>query len=216
MAEARLVNTCPSCGAEESLDSLLQRMIDDDTTRRLIASVVEISTPLGILVVRYLRLHKPPKHRLSMEKATKILTELLPDLQRHAIERNGRIWTVSLDDWRGALQAVFDAVDKGSLSVPLAQGNGYLYGVLMNKANATEAQAENEHEAGRRRGATQATVQVRGQAMDIGAALDVVYRDGIPPAPPVPAGPRKESYFVRQAKAQIAAKKGATAQDGEA
>ena len=45
----------------------------------------------------------------------------------------------------------------------------YLYGVLVNKLNKAEATAEAE----RRRPPTQATVEVRGQAMPIGAALDV-------------------------------------------
>jgi hypothetical protein len=215
MAETVFVNTCASCGAEESLDSVLRRMIDDDATRRLIADVVSISLPLGNLVVRYLRLHKPPKQRLSMAKAAKVLAELLPDLQRDVVQRNGRTWTVTLDDWKGAFQAVFDAVERGSLAVPLAQGNGYLYGVLVNKSNQTEAEAETAREDERRRGVVKGTVQVRGQSMDIGTALDVVYGGGIPPAPAMPPGPKTDSYTVRKFKEAIAAKKAGEAAHGE-
>ena len=55
-----LLNTCQVCGAEESLDAMLARMIDDGEVRRLIADVVTRSMVLGGHVVRYLRLHKPP------------------------------------------------------------------------------------------------------------------------------------------------------------
>ena len=82
------INTCPSCGAEESLDALLLRMIDDNTVRGLIADVLTASFPLGGIVVRYLRLHKPLKQQLRMEKVARLLAELVPDVQRNAIERS--------------------------------------------------------------------------------------------------------------------------------
>jgi hypothetical protein len=50
-----MMNACPVCGAEESLDALLVRMIEDDQVHRLIADVVTTSFPLGGPVVRYLR-----------------------------------------------------------------------------------------------------------------------------------------------------------------
>lgn len=42
-----LLNTCQVCGAEESLDAMLARMIDDGEVRRLIADVVTRSMVLG-------------------------------------------------------------------------------------------------------------------------------------------------------------------------
>lgn len=169
-----LISTCQVCGAEESLDALILRMIDDDQVRRLIAAVLTTSLPLGGQLVRYLRLHKPPKQRLRMDKLAKLLGELVPDIQRTAIERNGRMWVVGPDAWRTALQAVFDAHDKGTLTLPL-EGNGYLYSVLMRIADKTEAVQEREHEAERKHGLSAATVTFKGQAMPIGAALERVY-----------------------------------------
>lgn len=149
MSAATFTNTCTVCGAEESLDALILRMIDDETVRRLIAQVVSDSLPLGGLVVRYLRLHKPEKQRLRMRIVGQLLAELVPDLQRGVIERTGRSWAVNGDSWKAALQAVFDAQDKGTLTLPL-QGNGYLYQVLMNMADKTEAVAEKQTDAQRR------------------------------------------------------------------
>ena len=67
MTAAQLLHTCPVCGAEESLESLMARMVDDDQVRRLISDVLTCSLQLGSLTLRYLRLHKPPKHRLRLE-----------------------------------------------------------------------------------------------------------------------------------------------------
>jgi hypothetical protein len=177
MSAATLINTCQVCGAEESLDGLILRMIDDDQVRRLIAAVLTTSLPLGGQLVRYLRLHKPPKQRLRMDKLAKLLGELVPDIQRTAIERNGRMWVVGPDAWKAALQAVFEAHDKGTLVLPL-EGNGYLYSVLMRIADRAEAVQERDHEAGRKHGT--ATVTVKGEAMPIGAALERVYGDRDP------------------------------------
>ena len=171
---ADFINQCAACGAEESLDALLLRMIDDDTVRRLIADVLAASFPLGGLVVRYLRLHKPPKQKLRMDKIARLLAELVPDVRRNAIDRNGRVWAVSAEDWRGAFEAVFTAVDKGTLVVPLP-GNAYLYSVLMRKSDKTEAGEENQRELERRVGPRQDTVTVRGQVMSIGQGLEQVY-----------------------------------------
>lgn len=176
---AEFINQCSTCGAEESLDSLLLRMIDDDVVRGLIANVVTASLPLGGVVVRYLRLHKPPKQKLRMTAVAKLLQELVPDMQRSVIERNGRGWAVTAEDWKGAFQAVFDAVERGTLKTPL-QGNGYLYTVLMRKSDKAEAVAESQQEQESRLRPKRDTVQVRGETMSMGAALQVMYGDANP------------------------------------
>ena len=207
MSAATLTNTCQACGAEESLDALLMRMIDDDQVRRLIATVITASLPLGGLVVRYLRLHKPPKQKLRMDKVAKLLDELVPDIQRTAIQRAGRTWAVSGDSWRAAFQAVFDAQERGTLTLPL-EGNGYLYATLMRMAGRTEAAQERDTEAGRKHGIGAATVTVKGPAMSIGSALDQVFPTQDPvltrldtrdkQAAPMPAALRQQLAAIRK------------------
>lgn len=203
MSTATLMNTCQVCGAEESLDALILRMIDDDQVRRLIASVLTMSLPLGSQMVRYLRLHKPAKQKLRMDKLAKLLTELVPDIQRTAIERNGRLWVVGPDAWKAALQAVFDAQAKGTLTLPL-EGNGYLYSVLMRLADKTEAQQERESEANRRHGATQSTVTVKGTPMPIGAALEQVYGGRDPALAKLDADAKQATGMPAHVRQQIA------------
>jgi hypothetical protein len=209
MSTATLTNTCPACGAEESLDALLLRMIDDDQVRRLIADVLTLSLPLGGLVVRYLRLHKPAKQKLRMDKLARLLGELVPDIQRNAIERNGRTWAIGTDGWKAALQAVFDAHDKGTLSVPL-EGNGYLYQVLMRLADKAEAFDERATEAGRRHSAT-GPVSVKGQAVSIGAAIEQALPGRDPALVKLDQDKQRTTGMPEHVRQQIAALRGGRA-----
>lgn len=206
MSTAELINTCGVCGAEESLDGLLLRMIDDDQVRRLIADVITSSLPLGGMVVRYLRLHKPAKQKLRIGVVGRLLAELVPDIQRNSIERTGRTWLVNGDSWKAAFQAVFDAHDKGTLSVPL-QGNGYLYQVLMKIADRGEARQESQVDASRRGRANQAGAATIGEVLERveapAPAPAPTASDALPPAPP---RIKVESPLVRQMKAELAAK----------
>jgi hypothetical protein len=204
MSAATLTNTCAACGAEESLDALLLRMIDDDQVRRLIADVLMASLPLGGLVVRYLRLHKPPKQKLRMDKCAKLLAELVPDVQRSCIQRNGRTWAVSFDSWKAAFQAVFDAQAKGTLTPPL-EGNGYLYATLMRMADKGEAQAERQTEQDRQQRSSIATVTVKGQAMGIGQALEQVYGGRDPALAKLDADSRKAAPMPDAVRQKLAA-----------
>ncbi len=178
MAET-LINTCPACGAEESLDALINRMIESDALRHLLQKVFTETLPVGGLLIRYLRLHKPPKHRLSVDKMARVLEELVPDLTRSVVERDGRTYAVSNAQWIAAFNAVFEAEAKGALVPPL-RNNSYLYAVLLRKVDQGEAQAEQAHEAARRTGggrspATVHTVTVRGEALPIGQALEGMF-----------------------------------------
>ena len=135
---------------------------------------------------------------------TKLLGELVPDIQRTAIERNGRTWLVGHDAWRAALQAVFDAQEKGTLTLPL-DGNGYLYATLMRMADRQEAAQERDTEAARKHGTTAATVTVKGQALAIGDALDKVFPTKDPELAKLDADSRKAAPMPAHIRDQIAA-----------
>lgn len=205
------VNTCPTCGAEESIDSIIFRVIDDEEVRGLVKDVLQRSFALGGTLIRYMRLFKPPKHQLNWARVRKALAELVPEIQRGSIERNGSIVAVSTDLWLAAFNATFEATAKGTLRLPLAH-NGYVYGALFNLAEKAAAKAEEQCETDRRH-QRRDTVTVRGEAMPIGDALGVVY-GGIDPAvvkadeatrnaTPVP-------QHVRELRAKLGGKGGAS------
>jgi len=125
-------------------------------------------------------------------------------MQRNVIERHGRAWSICLDDWRGAFDAVFSAVDKGTLQLPL-QGNGYLYQVLTRKADQAEAAQETQREQDRRAGPRAATTHGPARVADLvqGAPATAATR----PARVAPA-PAGTSPLVRAMREQINRTKG--------
>lgn len=211
MSAAHLTHTCPVCGAEESLDALMARMVDDDQVRRLISDVLTCSLQLGSLTLRYLRLHKPPKHRLRLEKVRALLGELLPDMRRLAINRKGRDWPLTLDAWKAGFEAVFDAADKGSLTLPL-EGNAYLYEVLLRQADRSEGAAERDTEAQRRSRAHEGGAKGVGELLNPAAPATVVMPVAATTPPP---GYDKPSPLALRIRAENEARKRAL-EGGEA
>lgn len=161
---------CPVCGAALTLDHLF---VDADS-RAAVAQLISVAMPIGALLLQYTRLFTPPKTTLTQRKQVRILLQLLPDLKRAAITHRGRDWQVPLTTWARGIDQMLQARDAGKLDLPM-KGHGYLYAILTGLADKVEAVAEVQAEAAKRHPATQATVQVRGQAMSIGQGLQQVF-----------------------------------------
>ena len=162
--------SCPVCGAELDVGVLFAH----ETDQRALARLAAVSIPLGARVMQYVALFTPPKTRLTAAKKIKLLLQLLPDLERQAITHKGRDWSVPLDAWALAFDQMLASRDAGRLELPM-KGHGYLYTTLAGMADKHEAQAEQQREADRRTAPRQDTVTVRGEAMAIGDALQVVH-----------------------------------------
>ena len=162
--------TCPACGAE--FDLTVAFACEEE--RRAFARLASVSIPLGTRVLKYIALFTPPKQRLTSAKKLKLLMQLLPDLERKVITHKGRDWTAPLDAWAQAIDQMLAARDAQRLELPM-KGHGYLYAVLAGMADKHEAAQEAKREEDARLRPQRASVQVRGQALEIGAALDVVY-----------------------------------------
>lgn len=162
--------TCPACGAEFDLTVAFSC----EEERRAFARLASVSIPLGTRVLKYIALFTPPKQRLTSAKKLKLLMQLLPDLERKVITHKGRDWTAPLDAWAQAIDQMLAARDAQRLELPM-KGHGYLYAVLAGMADKHEAAQEAKREEDARLRPRRDTVQVRGQALEIGAALGVVY-----------------------------------------
>lgn len=158
------------CGTELDVGVLFAH----ETDQRALARLAAVSIPLGARVMQYVALFTPPKTRLTAAKKIKLLLQLLPDLERQAITHKGRDWSVPLDAWALAFDQMLASRDAGRLELPM-KGHGYLYTTLAGMADKHEAQAEQQREADRRTAPRQDTVQVRGQTLPIGQALQVAY-----------------------------------------
>jgi hypothetical protein len=183
---------CPSCGATSSLDVL----VTHDDARAALLAVFALSGPLGVAVQRYLALHRPATRELTMARVATLTHELLPYIQAGSINRKGRDWAVTPDDWVQAIDQMRLARDAGKLSTPL-NGHGYLLEVLAGLADKAERITELSVDASRRdRPSTSASPQGGAVANAIGSVLAaLVIR---PPAPVTAAG---MSPLVRAMKA---------------
>lgn len=203
--------TCPSCGAEMSLDVLLAH----EESRRALARLAAVSVPLGAQVMRYLALFRPAKRQMSHARVVALLEEVLPDIERSAVTRRGRQWPAPRESWRVALETVLEARDKGSLTLPL-KSHGYLYEILLGMADKQEAAAERERETSRQGGraysagptsvadAVAGALGTKDTSADVQAVQVPVPAYGTPPAPAT-------SALVRKVKDEIARKKAARA-----
>jgi hypothetical protein len=197
--------SCPACNAELSLDVLLANEEARAAMARLATASVPGGAQLGGLVLRYLALFRPPKRRLSIDRMTSLLLELLSDIERQHVTRKGREWFAEIETWRTALETVLAYRDAGKLTLPLAS-HAYLYEVIVGLADKQEAAEEREREAGRkaeRRGSAQ-PVAAGNAVLQPGAAVSAT------PVPP-PAGP---SRYAQALRAQIEARK-ARAEGGD-
>ena len=118
---------CPSCGATLSFDALIAH----DAAREALTSAFKLSGQLGSALVRYLALFRPESRELTMDRVSRLVGELLPDLQAQRISRNGQIHDAPLEAWVWAIEQAIAARDAGRLTLPL-KGHGWLYEVISN------------------------------------------------------------------------------------
>lgn len=197
--------TCPTCGTE--LDILTLFAHADD--QRALARLASVSIPLGARVLQYIGLFKPAKQSLTAAKKIKLILQLLPDLERQAINHKGREWAAPLSAWANAFDQMLASRDAGRLELPM-KGHGYLYSVLAGLANKDEATAEAKTEAARRTGPIRDTVTVRGQAMSIGNALQVQYGGKDPALAAIEESSRTAAPMPPEVRARLQQIKGET------
>ncbi|MGA0569616.1 hypothetical protein ACO2Q9_02725 [Variovorax sp. VNK109] len=136
---------CPSCGAEMNLDVAMA----NEALRRATFDLLQLSLPLGALVMRYVALFRPAKNRLSPDRMAKLVAQLVPDMQREAITHRGRDWPTPRDSWRAGFETMLEKAAAGKLTLPL-DSHAYLYTVLVGTADRAEAAEEAAMEEQRR------------------------------------------------------------------
>jgi hypothetical protein len=127
----------------------LDVLIAHNELRQAAFTLVEKSLSLGTLVMRYIALFRPAKNRMSADRWAKLITQLLPDLQREAITHKGRDWPMSIESWKLGLEAMLEKAAAGKLTLPL-DNHQYLYTVLAGMSDKVEAVAEERVEEQRR------------------------------------------------------------------
>lgn len=116
---------CPCCGAENSLDALIAH----EGARQAMWAVAQVGGEVGKLAVQYIALFRPAKTALTFERMAKLLSELLPDMERGAISRNGLEYPAPPEAWLYGFRELLARRNVGSLKLPL-KSHGYLYEVI--------------------------------------------------------------------------------------
>lgn len=201
---------CPCCHAEMSLDVL----IASDEARMAVGPVLERALGLGGVAMRYIALFRPEKRRMSIERMCKLVGELMPDIERRAINRKGRDWAAPIEVWRTGMETVLAKRDKGTLTLPLTS-HGLLYEVMCGLAEKAESQAEREREDQRR--TFRDTGPRATEPRDLSTLAESIGQAAMapPPAPrPEYSGPSKAALRIKaEAEAKRRARTGTTDQE---
>lgn len=166
---------CPICAAELTIEQLFAH----EETRQAFSRLAAVSLPLGSKLLAYVGLFAPAKNRMSIARKVKLLMELVPLVEAGEVERRGRNWRASHEDWRAAIDQVLAQRDARKLTLPLTS-HGYLLEVLASLADKAEASEERQAEEDRRHRRT--TLYASGSTV-----ADVL--STVLPPPPPPADP---------------------------
>ncbi len=190
--------SCPVCSAELTFEQILGRLEADRTFDRL----VQISVPLGTLVLQYLTLFTPASQRLTNTKKLRLLNQLVPCMETRSITHKGREWDAPLPHWAQAIEQMLTARSMDRLALPMSN-HSYLFTILASMADKHEGAAEQKREQELRTGPRAPTVN--GPT----SVAELVQAPAAAPRPAAPASARGGlSPTVRAMRAQIAQAKG--------
>ncbi|MCL2830730.1 MAG: hypothetical protein FWD77_08355 [Betaproteobacteria bacterium] len=175
---------CPACGAGASLDAL----VGHEAAREALVKAFGLSGALGRALLQYLALFRPAKRELSMSRIATLLGEILPDIERGRVTRHSREWPAPASVW---IEAINITIQAPNLRRPL-DGHGYLYGVIVNRAESLEAAAETKREQ-ERAYPYSSTRQASAAPRMLGALAGQAAGDGRPYDPIVGPPERKKS-----------------------
>jgi hypothetical protein len=139
--------TCPGCGAQYSLEAALQA----DAGREALMRALQMPAPLARLWAQYLAMFRSKSRALAMDRAERLMAELLPSLDEQMVRRNGVTRPAPLAVWEAALREMVELRNAGKLTLPL-KSHGYLLEIVFSAADKIDAKAEREREDERKRG----------------------------------------------------------------
>lgn len=139
--------TCPGCGAQYSLDVAMQA----DAGREALMRALQMPAPLARLWAQYLAMFRSKSRALAMDRAERLMAELLPLLDEQVVRRNGVTRPASLEVWKAALEQMVDLRNNDKLTLPL-KSHGYLLEIVYSAADKLDARVERERENERKRG----------------------------------------------------------------
>lgn len=119
---AGMKTRCPCCGASFSLEVLIAH----EAARDALKNVFLIAGDLGAETIRYLALFRSTERDISMDRLSRLLAQLIPDMRANTIERRGKVFDAPPAAWVWAMRQALAARENGRLKTPLTS-HGWLY-----------------------------------------------------------------------------------------
>lgn len=115
---------CPKCAATGDVLLFVEAEQTRQTLMRLLAR-----NPIGLLVLRYVDLHKPATRDMSPDRWNKLATEVMDLVEQGSLPYQGRAIPAPLEAWQYAVDEAYKQRDSGKLQLPLS-GHGWITAVI--------------------------------------------------------------------------------------
>lgn len=126
---------CPACGVTGDI----MLFTEAEATRQTLARLFS-RTPVGMLVLRYVQLHKPATRDMSPDRWNKLAVEVLDLIEAGTLVHQGRTIPAPLEAWQYAIEDAHRQRDAGMLTLPLS-GHGWVTSVIAAYKPALPAHA---------------------------------------------------------------------------
>ena len=123
---------CPICQAEFPLAAAL----NDVAARQAVVKAFSL-TQMGDRLIAYVTLFKPAKQALSMTRLAKLLDELVDNVKRGQVNKNGNTYAAPQAYWINAIDQML--ANRAALSLPLKNHN-YLTAIIVGMGEKVESQ----------------------------------------------------------------------------
>ena len=116
---------CHNCGATASLDLL----VSTNAAGRAFAAAFDVPAPLAPLMLKYLGLFRSAGRELSFGRATTLLSELTPQINKGRLTFDRQTTDAPVAAWAWGINQILAARDSGTLKTPMGNHN-YLYRIV--------------------------------------------------------------------------------------
>ncbi len=118
---------CPNCGAIASLDLL----VSNTQAGQAFAAALEVPPQLKGLMLKYLGLFRPKTRELDFGRATTLLKDITPRINKGELSYNRVTTPAPIEAWQWGITEMLARRDKGGLKLPMSNHN-YLYSIVQD------------------------------------------------------------------------------------
>lgn len=120
--------SCPKCGTTGDILLFVEAEQTRQTLRKLFAA-----TPVGLLVLRYVELHRPLHNAMNPARWNRLAVEVHELIEAGSLPYQGKAIPAGLAAWQYAVEEAYRQKEAGTLTLPLS-GHGWVTSVIARYA----------------------------------------------------------------------------------